>query len=132
MLMQLDLLRRHMVQPMHIRSSDSHPLTRLPRLSWHTHSTGMLSAWHSTHRSICARLHTHHRARLTNVWLSRPRRARVHHRLTHMLRSRRHARMSVCHARMHTRLRLICGHHLVRVETLSLREEMLLLVERFR
>ena len=74
------LLRRHLTQRMHIRSSTCHALpTRthdlpwLSRLPWHSHPTASLvfSTLHHTHRPIRARLHSHHRARLTNVWLSR-------------------------------------------------------------
>lgn len=110
------LLWRHMGH--HVLSAAAHAL-RVHAVAWltgHAHA-GVLPAGHAPHRTTSTRLHAHHCSGLTDVGLSRTRHSTwMHHRLAHMLRRVRHARVAVRHARMHARLRLVC-HHLAPATT---------------
>ena len=92
-------------------------------LAWHAHpSSGMLISHSSSstwlHASYGPGLHAHHSARLANV--RRPRHTGVHlHLLAHVLvRSRRHSRVAMRHARVHTVSGLVCRHHFAIAEYL--------------
>lgn len=84
-------------------------------LTWHAHPSSRMLISHSSntglHASYGSRLHAHHGARLANV--RRPRYTGVHlHLLAHVLvRSRRHARVAVGHARVHIVSGRVCRHH---------------------
>jgi hypothetical protein len=83
-------------------------------LTWHAHPRVLIS--HSSsgtwlHASNGSGLHAHHGARLANV--GRPRYTSMHlHLLAHVLVwSRRHSRVAVGHARVHTVSGRVCRHH---------------------
>ena len=85
-------------------------------LTWHAHSSSRMLVSHSSsgtwlHASNGSGLHAHHGAGLANV--RRPRYTGVHlHLLAHVLVwCRRHPRVAVGHARVHTVSGRVCRHH---------------------
>jgi len=84
-------------------------------LAWHAHPSSRVLISHSPstwlHTSNSSGLHAHHGARLADV--RRPRYTGVHlHLLAHVLVwSRRHSRVAVGHARVHTVSGRVCRHH---------------------
>jgi hypothetical protein len=84
-------------------------------LTWHAHPSSRMLVSHASnawlHASNGAGLHAHHGAGLAHV--RRPRYTGVHlHLLAHVLvRSRRHPRVTMGHAWVHTVSRRVCRHH---------------------
>lgn len=116
LLLKHHLLRCEMREVVHVgrttrHALSAHSLTRLCGLSGHTHPSRHLTAREASHRTTCARLHPHHSAGLGDVRLAGTRHARVHHRLSHVLRRVGCHGVTVRHALMHS-AGLICGHHL--------------------
>ena len=85
-------------------------------LTWHAHPSSRMLVSHSSsgtwlHASNGSGLHAHHGAGLAHV--GRPRYTSVHlHLLAHVLVwCRRHPRVAVGHARVHTVSGRVCRHH---------------------
>lgn len=96
-------LRVHVAQRLRIGCTSSHTLpTNI--LSWHsTHTTSlrMLSAHALGSHAVGTGLHAHHGSGLSDVRSSGPRNTRVHlHLLWHLVRSGRHSRVAMWHARL--------------------------------